>query len=137
MAENISERSISLPFRITSFGNVGSTDSEEKLWADRVMSVVATMRGERLYRPTFGTTIPKNVLDTQSSVEATIQRELLTAFSVFLPALSLSGLEVVFDKSQSSATVQVSYELPNRNISATVNAVVVIDGNAPIVEENK
>ena len=137
MVENIIERSISLPFRVTSFGNIGSTTSEEKLWADRVMSVVATLRGERLYRPTFGTTIPKNVLDTQTSVESNIQRELINAFAVFLPALSLSGLEVVFDKTQSSASVKVSYELPNRNIRHTVDAVVVIDGNTPIIEENQ
>lgn len=137
MSENIIERSISLPFRITSFGNVGSTTSEEKLWADRVMSVVGTLRGERLYRPTFGTSIPRNVLDNQTSVETTIQKELINAFSVFLPSLTLSGLQVVFDEKQSTATVNVSYALPNKNIRYSVDAVVVIDGDTPIIEETR
>jgi phage baseplate assembly protein W len=137
MNEYIIEKSISLPFRITSFGNIGSTTSEEKLWADRVMSVVGTLRGERLYRPTFGTSIPRNVLDNQASVEATIQKELINAFSVFLPSLTLSGLQVVFDKTQSTATVNVSYTLPNKTVRYSVDAVVVIDGNSPIIEETR
>lgn len=137
MNNNLTEKTISLPFRITGSGSVNSVSADEKIWADRVRSVLGTMKTERIYRPTFGTNISKSVLDVESALEERIEKEVLSAFSIFLPSLSVYGLTVNFDSNQSMAIVDVTYTLPNQTTKSTVNSVIAIDGNKPISEEKR
>lgn len=135
MAIQNSERSISLPFSIDSYGNVSSTKDQSKIWADKVRSVIGTTVGERIMRPDFGTNIPYATFDGKELVAEITKRELFVSFSKFLPALTLQNVEVTVSE-DAYVYADVTYALPNQEEVTMTVGLAYISGNAPIYEES-
>ena len=130
-----SEIAISLPFTIDSFGVVGTTQEQSKIWADRVRSILGTSLRERVMRPTLGTLIPFGMFEQIDTAESEIQGEISKAFSRQLPLLTLSEVIVTHDEYTNTLSVTVVYELPNNEQVTTVLGFVGIRGNLPLYEE--
>jgi hypothetical protein len=137
MAQPIIENTIALPFSINSFGSVNNTTDPQKIWADRVTSVIGTMVGERVFRPTFGTSIPKYLFDVSEGFTATTTSDIIAAFSVQLPALSFKDVKSSFDASQNVVTLDVSYSIPGSTDIKRLVAKVAVDGTKQPLEVNK
>jgi phage baseplate assembly protein W len=137
MAQPIIEKTIALPFSINSFGSVNSTTDPQKIWADRVTSVIGTMVGERVFRPTFGTSIPKHLFDVSKGFTAATTNDIIAAFSVQLPALSFKNVQSSFDASQNVVTLDVSYSIPGSTHIKRLVAKVAVDGTKQPLEVNK
>lgn len=135
MKAKISQIAISFPFRIDEFGKVATTTSEEKIWADRVRSVVATTVGERVFRADFGTIISSQMFESAEIVEETIRSEISRAFSKYLSALTLSDVFITFDDRQTLLEVDVQYTLPTGEESSTVIGIASLNNNDPIRED--
>jgi len=134
MANLNKERAISLPFSIDSYGNVSSTKDQNKMWADKVRTVVGTTLGERVMRPDFGTQIPYATFNGRQIVADATKRELFTAFAKFLPALTLQSVDVKFGE-EDVVSADVTYALPNQEEVTITVGLAYIAGNAPIYEE--
>lgn len=130
-----SEIAISLPFSIDSFGMIGTTQEQPKLWADRVRSVLGTSLRERVMRPTFGTLIPFGLFEGVDNAENEIKGEVTKAFSRQLGLLTLSDVIVTHDEYTNVLTVTVVYGLPNNEQVTTTLGFVGIRGNLPLYEE--
>lgn len=128
------ESAIALPFAIDAFGSVNKSTDQSKIWADRVLSVIGTWSGERLFRPTFGSQVSKSLLSNVSTATEDVQKEISIAFANSLPRLQLSAIEVTID-SPETVTVSVAYSLPDNNESQTTVGLVAISGNLPPSEE--
>jgi phage baseplate assembly protein W len=140
------ESAIALPFKIDPQGNVGKTDDYTKIWQDKVRSVLGTIAGERVYRATFGTNIPKNILGSITDVQETIEKDVARAFSTFLPILVLEDVIVSWNKGSSVPTdinndvlngtvsLEVVYSLPNQNKVTTTIGTVSISPTTTITE---
>lgn len=128
------ELTISLPFRIDDFGSVASTTSQEKIWADRVRSVVGTAVKERVFRPEFGTKIPENLFENTPSMIATIEEEVETAFIKHLSTLELESVTASYDRTQDTIFTEVGYFLPNKDQTSVVIGIARISTNQPIGE---
>lgn len=128
------EIAISLPFSFDSFGNVLTTIDQEKMWADRVFSVIGTAIGERVMRGDFGSEIRRTLFDTQSSMEVKVDETINTAFNNHLPLLTLGGVTHTRDASNNIMTVSITYALPNKNVVTTTIPVtagkISISGNS-------
>jgi phage baseplate assembly protein W len=135
MVNNNLERAISLPFSIDSYGNVGFATSQQKIWSDRVRSVIGTSIGERVMNSRFGTSIPQTLFATRSVMEDTITKEANKAFSVYLPLLTLVEVAVTFDDVTNTITADLTYELPNTELSTTSIGIAAIEGNKLLSEE--
>ena len=135
------ERTIALPFTIDTYGKVGATEDQSKIWSDRVLSVVGTTLRERLMRPNFGTVIPFSLFDSSDHAQEEIQAEVARAFNSQLTLLSLSGTQVTFDEYTGAISVSITYGLPNSEIVTTNLGLVAnigtvaIAGTTPIYEE--
>jgi len=129
------ERAISLPFSIDSFGKVGTTTDQTKIWADKVRSVLGTSIRERVMRPTFGTLIPFSLFNSIENAASEIRDEVRRAFGKQLPLLSLNDVNVVQDYYTNQLTITVVYSLPNQEVTKTTIGYVAIQGNTPIYEE--
>jgi phage baseplate assembly protein W len=138
----VSEKAISLPFSITPYGTIASTTDPYKLWADRARSVIGTAIGERIYRSKFGTSIPQGIFDTTEEYRVEIETQIRSAFSSFLPTLSLEDIVIANfsqdtnDNEENGLYVEVTYSLPNGKIETIIIGVATINGNSPIIEEN-
>ena len=129
------ERAISLPFRIDDFGNIASTISQEKIWADRVRSAVGTRLNERVLTQEYGTEIPEAVLDSPSIAVAAIEEEVETAFIRDLPTLELESVVAAYDEFTGVVSAEVSYFLPSKEQTSVVIGIATLLNNSPIKEE--
>jgi len=128
------ETAITLPFSIDSTGNVANTYDQTKIWADRVRSVVGTLKTERIMDATFGTRIPTTVFEDFSSVQESVSREIADSFATFLPQLTLDGVVVVTDEETNSIVADITYSLPNKKTSIISVGIASLSGNNIINE---
>jgi len=127
------EIAIALPFSFDSFGNVLTTTDQEKMWADRVVSVIGTAVGERVMRGDFGTEIRGALFDTESSMETKVNETVNTAFANHLPLLTLGDITHTRDALNNVMSVSITYALPNKSVVVTTIPVtagkISISGN--------
>ena len=130
----IFEMTISLPFGISDFGGVTSTTNQEKIWADRVRSVVGTSVQERVMRPAFGTEIPRTLFETEEVMSTRIEEEISQAFTSYLPLLTLDSVSVEFDSRVDVITATIIYELPNEEEATVSIGIATVSNDQPISE---
>lgn len=130
-----SEKAISLPFSIDTFGSVGTTTEQSKIWSDRVRSVLGTSLRERVMRPTFGTLIPFSLFNNVENAIVEIKEEVTRAFGRQLRLLTLKDTSVEQDTYNNSLKVTVTYSLPNQETNQTSIGYVTIRGTLPMYEE--
>ena len=133
----ISEKAISLPFRISPDGNIAFTTDQSRIWADRVKSGLGTIIGERVLRSDFGSEIPMLALDTTTSLTDSITEQINTLFNALFPTLVLSGVSVELEETNGYANITVEYTLPNQDRLVTQIGTAILSGNLPLYEENK
>lgn len=131
----MAQKAISLPFLIDPYGRVSSTQSQSKIWSDRVRSVLGTALRERVMRPNFGTLIPYSLFNSTTDATSEIKSEVTQAFSQQLDLLTLQETNVSVDMSTNIMNVEVIYGLPNDEIVSTTVGLVVIQGTKPMYEE--
>ena len=131
----VNEYAIALPFNFDSFGGVGSTTSQEKIWADRLRSAIGTTVGERIMRSNYGTEIPRESFNTVTEMEGVILREIERVFVAQFPTLTLGEVTPTFDPKTSTINVEVFYNLPNKDEVSVSVGLVQIRPNEPLVEE--
>jgi phage baseplate assembly protein W len=131
----MAEKAISLPFLIDPYGRVASTQSQSKIWSDKVKSVLGTTLRERVMRPNFGTLIPYSLFNTENTAAVEIESEINKAFTEQLALLTLEKVNVTSDPYTNVLTIEVIYGLPNDEIVSTVVGLVLVQGTKPIYEE--
>jgi len=129
------EIAIALPFSIDPYGKVASTQSQSKIWADRVLSIIGTTIRERVMNPSIGTVIPYAMFESTDTATAEVQQEVESAFRQQLPALNLDNVVVTLDSYTDTIKIQITYDLPN-NLKVTTNlGIINISGTKPSYEE--
>ena len=129
------EKAISLPFSIDSFGKISTTTDQAKIWADKVRSVLGTSIRERVMRPTFGTLIPFSLFNSIENAVDELEDEVRRAFSKQLQLLSLSSVDIEQNTYTNDLKITVVYSLPNQEVVKTSIGYVSIQGTTPIYEE--
>ena len=130
------ETALAIPFSIDSYGKVVTVTGQDKIWADRVRSVVGTSVRERIMRPEIGTLVAKSVYDNQEEAANSITSEITFAFNNQLPILELIEVQVSNDVTRGIINATIIYSLPNTTQVETTIGIAYLNGNAPIYEEN-
>jgi len=127
---------MAVPFSIDSYGSVTIADTQDKIWADRVRSVLGTNFNERVMRPTFGSLIPSAFMETADEAKSLIESEVKNAFSTQLDQLSLDSVSTTYDEYSDMLNITVLYSLPDDRQTETTIAFINIDGTNPAIQEN-
>lgn len=130
------ETALAVPFAIDSYGNIVVATTQEKIWADRVRSVIGTSLKERVMRPEIGSLVAKSVYDNQEEAAQSIKAEIEYAFDNQLTLLKLNEVSVSNDVTTGHIFATVIYELPNTKKVETTLGVAYLNGKSPIYEEN-
>jgi phage baseplate assembly protein W len=130
------ETSISLPFKVTSYGSIATTTEQSKIWSDRVRAVIGTNIRERVMLPDFGTLVPEAFMQTEEDAEATIKTEVERGFTKYLDQLTLSSVSITFDEYSNTTNVTILYQLPNNEEASVTIGVVTNIGTLPQTQEN-
>jgi phage baseplate assembly protein W len=131
----MAEVAISLPFRVDPYGKIAVSTDQQKIWADRVRSILGTALKERVMQPLLGTEIPYSIFQTQEDASILIERETQAAFETQLPLLSLQSVTTTFDEFTGIINVSTVYDLPNTTQVETVIGIAYIQGTNPIYQE--
>ena len=131
---SVVEHAISLPFRFTVAGAIEATSDQNKIWADRVLSVIGTTLGERMHAHTFGTKIYDQVFSTVTEASSGIIEGISKAFATWLPTLTLDNVITDYNEFTNQLFIEVRYKLPNNQDSQLTLGSVVIQTNSPIKE---
>lgn len=131
----MAEVALRLPFSIDPYGRVSSTTDQNKIWADKVRSVIGTGIKERVMRPDFGTEVRDAVFESEDESANQVKNEVTKAFNSQLRPLTLKEVQSNFDEFTGILKVDVIYLLPNEEEVSTSVGVIAVQGNLPIYEE--
>jgi hypothetical protein len=103
------DRAITLPFSFNSSGAVSSTSDPKKIWQDRVVLAVMTHLNERVMTPKYGSSIGEAEFLKVTDAKGIIQQAIKTAFTTWLPALTLKDVATTSDPNSNFLVVNVTY----------------------------
>ena len=131
----MAEIAISLPFSLDAYGRITSTASQQKIFSDRVLSVIGTNLKERVMLVEFGTNITSYLYGSIEKAISAIPGEIEQAFAKFLPTLTYSNTDVIYDEQTGTLLLDIIYELPNGEKNSTTLEIVAIASKNPPVQE--
>lgn len=112
-------RAIVLPMRIDDYGRVVTSTLPERVWADRVKTVLNTTAGERVMQPEWGSRIPYGVMESMQELPQLVEDSIRTAFIKFLTPLSLDRV-LVIEEEDGEIMLEVVYSIPGGTRPQTV-----------------
>lgn len=128
------EFAIKLPFTLGATGSVEVTTDQNKIWADRVLSVVGTAIGERVQRYYFGSKVHTEFFDTVSGAESNLPEIVAQAFAAYLPLLTLRNVTTDYNKDLGTLEAIIFYSLPNDERAELRVGNISLNGNLPFKE---
>jgi phage baseplate assembly protein W len=129
------ERTLALPFRLSSRGLVADISDPAQIWDQRVRAALLTRSGERFARLAYGSRLAELAFAGSTINSDVIKDEVSRAFAGLLPALTLGEVEVVWDEFLNQTNVSITYQLPNQETVTTAVGAVFINGSLPPIEE--
>jgi phage baseplate assembly protein W len=111
-------KAITFPFTIDPFGVANTTTSQEKIYQDRVLTLLSTSVGERPMRATYGTDLATALFETQGNAAKAIETAIRTAMRTWLPELTVENIDIVATDDSGRVQVNLSLVLPDFSTTA-------------------
>jgi phage baseplate assembly protein W len=111
---------ISYPFTFDPFGVVETSSDQTKIYQDRVLTLLSTVKGERPMRPTYGTDVAKAMFENQGDAKKSIEQAIRSAIATWIPEIEVSGVRITAFDENGKVGVEVNVVLPDYT-STTVN----------------
>ena len=114
-------KAITFPFTIDPFGVANTTTSQEKIYQDRVLTLLSTAVGERPMRATYGTDIAAALFETQGDATKAVETAIRTAMRTWLPELTVETIDISSIDDNGKLQVNLSLVLPDfSNTAVTI-----------------
>jgi phage baseplate assembly protein W len=111
-------KAITFPFTIDPFGVANTTTSQEKIYQDRVLTLLSTSVGERPMRATYGTDLATALFETQGNAAKAIETAIRTAMRTWLPELTVENIDIRATDDSGRVQVLLSFVLPDFSTTA-------------------
>ena len=111
-------KAITFPFTIDPFGVANTTTSQEKIYQDRVLTLLSTSVGERPMRATYGTDLASALFETQGNATKAIESAIRTAMRTWLPELTVENIDIKATDDSGRVQVLLSFVLPDFSTTA-------------------
>jgi phage baseplate assembly protein W len=114
-------KAISFPFTLDPFGKIISTTNQNKIYQDKILTLLSTGIGERPMRPTYGTNIGAAMFENQGKVDSAINQAIRTAISNWIPEITVEKINIKGFLDTGAVTVELNVTLPDfEELSITV-----------------
>jgi phage baseplate assembly protein W len=105
---------IDLPFTLSVKGKVSSVaDNSSKAWKNKVLTLLSTGIGERIWYYNYGANLNDLLFETSSEALSLAKAAISEMFAVWAPELLLEDLVAAYDETMASITFSIIYRLPN------------------------
>lgn len=136
---------ISLPFRFGIEQGVDNlyggetivTKDYRSIWKDRVFVACLTAVGERVMLPNYGTEVLDSLFEDETRAATLCRTTISSAFSTWLPDLTLVSVDASYDSSSGVLDIAVNYILPSGEEDSTTLKTNTFDQYGSIVREGR
>lgn len=105
-------RALSIPFGVDSLGRIGFSTDPAKQVADRLVSIVGTIPGERVMRPTYGVPTTSYLFASNDSVTlARLRNDVEAAIAKYEPKVKVADLNYAQDPGTGVLGLLLSFTL--------------------------
>jgi len=113
------------PFRFDPLGKTITTSNVNKIYLDRLMTILSTQIYQRPMMPDYGTDIARALYESGQIYSDSIKEAVVRAGAKFLPALSIVSVKVGEVDSTGTSVVEILVSFPD----GTVNTVALNSKN--------
>lgn len=116
-------RVIDIPFAFGSGGYVSTVkDNSRKAWRNKIITILSTERGSRIWYDRFGASINTLVFDNVDTATTLLKDAISEAFVRWIPEVKLAQVLYNYDSNNAVLTITVYYTLPTGEEDAvTIN----------------
>jgi len=121
---------IQYPFTIDALGSVKSTESVEKIYLDRLLTLLSTSPGQRPMLPDYGTNVLRYLYENDNDLQEGVKEAIQVAVGTWLPEIRVSQVLISPTDSSGTANVDIQVTLPtSTSTTLTVSTGIFnIDG---------
>lgn len=107
---------INYPFTLDPVGVVATTDRANKIWLDRLLTLLSTNVGQRPMLTSYGTDLMRALFENENVLDAAVKQAVNTAVTVWLPEIKISSISTVLPEYGGQAQVTITVILPDSTI---------------------
>jgi len=121
---------ISHPFTLNSFGVIDTTTETQKIYLDRVNSILSTVVYKRPMRPGYGTDMARALYESAYDYELAITEAIRRSIATYLPDITIVSLKITDPNSLGQSSVELLLSFPDDTVGATIikTAALLSDG---------
>ena len=116
----MTERAISLPFSFNAAGEVGYSTDEKKIIQDRIVLAVMTRLGERVMRPSFGSSVHDALFESMDGAANIVRQAVAACFAKWFPDLELEDVAAAPDENGGGIVFEIKYRKALQKISESL-----------------
>ena len=121
-------RAIQHPFHLDSFGKITATSDQNKIYLDRLLSLLSTMVYQRPMHSTYGTDIFRALYETGDDYIQAVKESITRAVYTYLPLLTIVKIDIKSSDTEGKSTVEVVVSFPDNTInSVQVNTLYLLN----------
>ena len=120
------------PFRFDPLGKIITTSDVNKIYVDRLMTILSTQIYQRVMMPNYGTDLVRAMYESGQIYSDAVKEAITRAVSKFLPALSIVSVKVGEVDYTGTSVVEILVSFPDGTIdTVAVNSKTLLnDGTA-------
>ena len=111
-------KSISYPYTIDGYGVVQTTESVNKIYLDRVLTLLSTKVGQRPILQDYGTNIEAALFENQNNFKAAVTQAVTQAMARWIPDIGINKINITDPNEEGEALVELILELPNSTLTS-------------------
>jgi hypothetical protein len=122
---------INWPFTFDYFGVLDITDDAQKIYEDRVLTLLSTNVGQRPMLPNYGTNMGVALFENENSFADAARQAIRTAITTWIPNVSIDSVVIgTFDDFSNEADITINLILPGNVLVSvdTTTAILNYDG---------
>lgn len=107
---------INYPYSLDPVGVVDTTSQANKIWLDRLLTLLSTNVGQRPMLTSYGTDLMRALFENENVIDAAVKQAVTTAITVWLPEIKLSNITTTLPEYGGQAQVSITVILPDSTI---------------------
>lgn len=128
-------RAIDYPYTLDPSGALEITEQANKIWLDRLLTLLSTNVGQRPMLTSYGTDLMRALFENENVLDTSIKQAVSTAVRVWLPEIKINSISTLFPEYGGQAQVTITVILPDSTIKTleVSSAIFSSDGTVTAV----
>jgi phage baseplate assembly protein W len=123
---------ISYPFSIDIFGNVKSTTTVNKIYLDRVLTLLSTNIGQRPILQDYGTDLMQALFENDNNLETAVSQAVRQAIARWIPNIGVKEILVGPVNQEGQAEVVITLVMPDSTLSSVTLSTATFGADGTI-----